>query len=152
MYETQAENALFCIVPDILYTTVDGIPLYLDIIQPDPLPEERMPVVIYIHGGGWMGGQRKGERNTFLAAHGFFTISIDYRLSNQAIYPAQMQRPQCAGCAPTRSAIILIQSTSASGGILLGLILRRFLVHRRTAQNSKGTRLLKTSQVASRPW
>src|SRR5260370_39512536 len=72
MYETQAENALFCIVPDILYTTVDGIPLYLDIIQPDPLPEERMPVVIYIHGGGWMGGHRKGERNTLLAAHGFF--------------------------------------------------------------------------------
>ena len=96
MYETQAENALFCIVPDILYTTVDGIPLYLDIIQPDPLPEERMPVVIYIHGGGWMGGQRKGERNTFLAAHGFFTISIDYRLSNQAIYPAQIADAKAA--------------------------------------------------------
>jgi len=83
-------------LPDILYTTADGIPLYLDIIQPDPLPQGRMPVVIYIHGGGWMGGNRKGERNTFLAENGFFTISIDYRFSQQAPYPAQIEDVKAA--------------------------------------------------------
>ncbi len=96
MYKMQEDSPLFRILPDIVYTTAAGIPLSLDIIQPEPLPEGRMPVVLYIHGGGWMGGNRKGERNTFLAAHGFFTISIDYRLSNQAIYPAQIEDAKAA--------------------------------------------------------
>jgi acetyl esterase/lipase len=50
-----------------------------------------MPVIIYIHGGGWMQGSHKGLRNETLAAQGFFTISIEYRLSHQAIFPAQIE-------------------------------------------------------------
>jgi acetyl esterase/lipase len=55
-----------------------------------------MPVVIYIHGGGWMSGDRRENRNGVLAPHGFFTISIDYRLSHQAIFPAQIEDAKTA--------------------------------------------------------
>jgi acetyl esterase/lipase len=83
-------------IPDVVFSTPSGIPLYLDIIQPDPLPAEPMPAVIYIHGGGWQQGDRKGEQNLFLAEHGFFTINIEYRLSAQAIFPAQIEDVRAA--------------------------------------------------------
>ncbi|GCE22542.1 alpha/beta hydrolase [Dictyobacter kobayashii] len=83
-------------IPDVLYTRAEGIPLYLNIIQPDPLPAELMPVVVYIHGGGWEGGDHTGTENAFLAAQGFFTVNVQYRLSGQAIFPAQLQDVKAA--------------------------------------------------------
>lgn len=78
-------------IPEVLYTHAGGIPLYLNIIQPDPLPAEPMPVVIYIHGGGWEAGDHTGTENALLAEQGFFTVNVQYRLSGQAIFPAQLQ-------------------------------------------------------------
>lgn len=83
-------------LPDVLYRTVDGIPLYMDIIRPAIVPVQPMPVIVYIHGGGWWRGDRKENRNALLAAQGFFTVSIDYRLSSQAIFPAQLLDAQAA--------------------------------------------------------
>jgi acetyl esterase/lipase len=49
-----------------------------------------MPAVIYIHGGGWAGGSKEaGTRQTIaLALGGYFSVTINYRLSDEAIYPA----------------------------------------------------------------
>ncbi len=80
------------IIPDVCYgTTDDGKPLLLDIMRPEPLPENRMPVVVQIHGGGWCQGGREPEHNRFFAEQGFFTISIGYRLSGEATFPAQIE-------------------------------------------------------------
>lgn len=51
------------------------------------------PAVIFIHGGGWSGGDRTQLRQAaaFLAARGFAGIAIDYRLSGQARYPAALE-------------------------------------------------------------
>ncbi len=51
------------------------------------------PAVIYIHGGGWRGGDKKDvpeflQQGLFDA--GISLISINYRLSQQAPYPAQL--------------------------------------------------------------
>ncbi|HTI15659.1 MAG TPA: alpha/beta hydrolase [Dictyobacter sp.] len=82
---------------DICYKTVDGISLYLDILRPGFQHDELMPAVIYVHGGGWMSGSRKpNRRNKVLAQQGFFTVSIDYRLSQQAQFPAQLEDVQDA--------------------------------------------------------
>ena len=50
------------------------------------------PAVVYIHGGGWSGGERTQLRNpaAYLADRGIAGIAIDYRLSGQAKYPAAL--------------------------------------------------------------
>lgn len=85
---------------DIPYRTVDGHTLLLDIIRPDPLPHGPMPIVLYLFGGAWMENNRTTEeqnRNAFLAAQGgLFTVGIDYRLSSQALFPAQIAGARAA--------------------------------------------------------
>lgn len=55
-------------LPDILYKTIDTIPLYLDMIRPESLPEEPMAVILYLHEGAWLCGNRNVTRPAFLAA------------------------------------------------------------------------------------
>lgn len=50
-----------------------------------------LPAVIYIHGGGWIGGSHKNSPIIQLAKEGYFAASIEYRLSNVAKWPAQIQ-------------------------------------------------------------
>ncbi|MBN2081162.1 hypothetical protein JW859_03025, partial [bacterium] len=48
------------VVRDIEYARVDGQPLLVDIVMP---PEEftgRRPAVIFVHGGAWRAGDRRG--------------------------------------------------------------------------------------------
>ena len=50
------------------------------------------PLIIYIHGGGWKGGS-KGNAMGFcdtLFAHGYIVADINYRLSGDSIFPAQI--------------------------------------------------------------
>ena len=51
------------------------------------------PAVVYIHGGGWSGGDRTQLRRqaAYLAARGIAGMAIDYRLSGQAPYPAALE-------------------------------------------------------------
>ncbi|MFZ4573421.1 MAG: alpha/beta fold hydrolase [Phycisphaerales bacterium] len=51
------------------------------------------PVVLWIHGGGWSGGTHN-QVPTFaldLRAQGITVVSVEYRLSGQAIFPAQIE-------------------------------------------------------------
>ena len=52
-----------------------------------------MPVVVWIHGGGWRGGSRESGigRLIPLARRGYFGASIEYRLSGEATFPAQIE-------------------------------------------------------------
>ena len=50
-----------------------------------------LPAVIYIHGGGWIGGSHKQSPIIPLAQAGYFAASIEYRLDNVAKWPAQIQ-------------------------------------------------------------
>jgi acetyl esterase/lipase len=83
-------------IEDIVYKTVAGSSMHLDIIEPEQIPTKRMPAVIYIHGGGWKTGSRKGRHNELLAEQGFFTISIDHRPADKAIFPAQLEDVRAA--------------------------------------------------------
>ncbi|MEK4967614.1 alpha/beta hydrolase [Cytobacillus sp. FSL R7-0696] len=82
------------LIEEIEYGSVNGKPLLLDIIRPSILPEKPMPVIIYIHGGGWSSGDKSGvggrKWNSFFAKNGFFVVNINYRLSGEAIFPAQI--------------------------------------------------------------
>ncbi len=94
MGETPARPAV--VEVDIQYGEAGGRPLLLDIVRPRDRPAAPAPVVVYIHGGGWMGGSKGPGRNRFLAERGFFTVSIAYRLSQEAIFPAQLEDAKAA--------------------------------------------------------
>jgi acetyl esterase/lipase len=85
---------------DVVYGEVDGTALLLDVLAPDPRPGGRLPALVWIHGGGWETGNRRGGfSDTFgpmLARKGFVFVSIDYRLSDQAIFPAQIHDVKAA--------------------------------------------------------
>jgi acetyl esterase/lipase len=50
-----------------------------------------LPAVIYIHGGGWRGGSYRNTQIYPLARAGYFAASIEYRLSTEARWPAQIE-------------------------------------------------------------
>ncbi|MCR9200876.1 MAG: DUF1080 domain-containing protein [Planctomycetaceae bacterium] len=71
----------------------DGHPRHtLDLYLPaDTNPRERIPLIIWIHGGGWQKGSKDLiARNSFVLKHGFALASINYRLTSDAVFPAQI--------------------------------------------------------------
>lgn len=88
---------------DVVYQQLAGYtPQVVDIYVPaTPGPH---PLVLYIHGGGWIGGHTRhsGALANFpgvlaaLAAEGFTVASLEYRLSGEAKFPAQLQDAKAA--------------------------------------------------------
>jgi acetyl esterase/lipase len=74
---------------NIEYAKPGGIPLLLDLYAPKGAARP-LPVVIWIHGGGWMTGDKSDHFFFAVSRHGFAFVSINYRLSQQAIFPAQI--------------------------------------------------------------
>ena len=62
----------------------------LDLYLPKPA-DAPSPVIVWIHGGGWIAGDKKNCPAKKLVAKGYAAVSVGYRLSQQAIYPAQIQ-------------------------------------------------------------
>ena len=77
-------------VPNLEYANVNGKSLLLDLYLPERI-ETPVPVVMYVHGGGWSSGDKRDRLATPLAKYGFAVASIDYRLVPEATYPAQIQ-------------------------------------------------------------
>ena len=77
---------------DLTYAMNDNTPLKLDLYKPSN-SETILPAVICVHGGGWAKGNRKGFANVAkaFANNGFVAVTIDYRLSDVAQFPAQIQ-------------------------------------------------------------
>jgi len=64
----------------------------LDIVLPDE-PGSGRPILLQIHGGGWMIGDKReqgGPLMTYLASRGWVCFAINYRLSPQAKFPAHI--------------------------------------------------------------
>ncbi|MEW6141632.1 MAG: alpha/beta hydrolase [Chloroflexota bacterium] len=86
----------FTLIRDIEYGKGGGTPLRLDIYMPKTPLSTPMPAVVWIHGGGWQGGDKYPTQATTLANRGFFVISINYRLSGVAPFPAAIEDCKCA--------------------------------------------------------
>lgn len=76
---------------DIIFATHDGTELGLDLYVPTTKSEDLLPVVIWVHGGGWKNGSKNNCKAAFLAPNGFAVASITYRLTNVAQWPAQIE-------------------------------------------------------------
>jgi acetyl esterase/lipase len=76
---------------DVVYAEVDGIPLRYDHYRPVRV-DAPAPVVVFVHGGGWMHGdpsQAAGNALHF-ARHGIATIALSYRLAPAHRFPAPL--------------------------------------------------------------
>jgi acetyl esterase/lipase len=78
------------IIRDLEYTTGGGKARSLDLYLPAPTLVP-LPLVVWIHGGSWRGGDKAKNKSAFLSAHGFATASLNYRLLQEAPFPAQIQ-------------------------------------------------------------
>lgn len=68
--------------------------LYTSIAVPETAPPSPMPVVVYIHGGGWNHGTRKDSLGTicgYVREKGYIGVTLDYRLTPEAPFPAQIE-------------------------------------------------------------
>ena len=80
------------ILKDIEVGKVGNRILHADIARPKTLPAGLMPAVMWIHGGAWSSGSHHEMQQTVqLANHGYLVLSIEYRLIDEAIWPAQIE-------------------------------------------------------------
>jgi acetyl esterase/lipase len=68
----------------------------LDIYLPEKASEKPLPLVVHIHGGGWQGGSKFPCPVAGMADKGYVVASIEYRFSQKARFPAQIQDCQAA--------------------------------------------------------
>lgn len=50
-----------------------------------------LPVIVWVHGGGWTRGDKSRVPIAWFATNGYAIAAINYRFSQQAIFPAQIQ-------------------------------------------------------------
>lgn len=85
---------------NVPFGLADGGELLLDLIAPDPRPEGLLPALVWVHGGGWESGDKRGGYSDvfgpLLARAGFVFVTIDYRLSDEALFPAQIHDVKAA--------------------------------------------------------
>jgi acetyl esterase/lipase len=74
---------------DLEYARVGQQTLKLDIYSPRQ-PVGKLPVVVWIHGGAWNSGSKEGCPIGFMAAKNLAIVSMDYRLTEVAPFPAQL--------------------------------------------------------------
>ena len=75
---------------DLVYKRINGLNLRLDIYSPKSISQPS-PVVLWIHGGRWNRGRKEQQPSVNLMAHGYVVVSIDYRLSEEAPFSAQLE-------------------------------------------------------------
>ena len=74
---------------NIEYARPSGTSLKLDLYLP-ATTSRPAPVIVWIHGGGWRMGDKSHCPFASATARGYAVASLDYRLTDKAIFPAQI--------------------------------------------------------------
>jgi acetyl esterase/lipase len=93
MFEHDPEQDLeVCIHADQVYSHAGRTARLADVFVPSSL-DAPLPVVIWLHGGGWRFGDRRLAPDLALFAQhsSLAVVSIDYRLSDEARFPAPVE-------------------------------------------------------------
>lgn len=79
---------------DLAYADNDNPRQKLDLYLPkNRRTEQALPVIVFIHGGGWRNGDKSGgagQVGGFVASGDYAGVSVGYRLSGEATWPAQI--------------------------------------------------------------
>ncbi|HUT92740.1 MAG TPA: alpha/beta hydrolase [Thermoguttaceae bacterium] len=79
---------------NVQYGNAGGRALVLDVVRPREAGEKPRPAIVFVHGGGWSGGNKEsavGSLIPFASTGNYFCATVEYRLSGEAIWPAQIQ-------------------------------------------------------------
>jgi acetyl esterase/lipase len=91
---TSAEAPEVEVRRNVLYGDSDPDLQRLDLAKPVLCRDQRVPLAVYIHGGGWSAGDKGGilDRGDakMLLQMGFAVASVNYRLAPEARWPAQV--------------------------------------------------------------
>src|SRR5438045_1461993 len=71
-------------VLDVAYVKGGGKSQSLDLFVP-PNADKPMPLLIWIHGGGWQKGDKANCPAKVLTRFGYVVASVNYRLTDEAI-------------------------------------------------------------------
>src|SRR6187431_1864945 len=74
------------------YASPGGQDLLLDLYLPQGI-QGRLPVIVFLHGGGWSGGTRTTgpDFKRFFAQDGFAMASLEYRLTPDITFPSNVE-------------------------------------------------------------
>jgi acetyl esterase/lipase len=81
---------------DVTYCTMDGQPQKMDVyLPPSGGP---WPVLVYVHGGSWMSGDKSESRRLVndMTAQGYAIVSLNYRLYPSIRFPRMIEDVKCA--------------------------------------------------------
>ena len=76
-------------IRDVVYAHVGDRELLLDLYLPQASLGP-LPVIVWVHGGAWRAGSKDNPPAARMAHRGYAVASISYRLSQEAIFPAQI--------------------------------------------------------------
>ena len=76
---------------DLVFARIGEKDLMLDLYRPETR-SGNVPVVVWVYGGAWRTRNRahQAPRASWLATRGYAVAVIDYRLSSEALFPAQI--------------------------------------------------------------
>lgn len=81
---------------DIQYVPGGDEAQRLDLYLPEQPADHPLPLIVYIHGGGWKGGSKTPCPGAFFVPRGYAAAGVEYRFSQKALFPAQIQDCQAA--------------------------------------------------------
>ncbi|MCL6518410.1 MAG: alpha/beta hydrolase [Armatimonadetes bacterium] len=86
------------LIKDIPYSLDGNEKHRLDILRLKKPSKDPMPVIVWIHGGGFRGGSKTSgyPRLIRFVRRGYLGVTIDYRFSTEKIFPAQIHDCKCA--------------------------------------------------------
>jgi acetyl esterase/lipase len=79
---------------DVSYGNAPGPANKLDVYWREKA-EGKLPLLVWIHGGGWQAGDKAGCPALGMVPRGYVVASINYRFSQEAVFPAQIE--DCKG-------------------------------------------------------
>lgn len=87
----------YVVTPNIVYMAADGYESKLDVHRPRASGAAR-PTIIFIHGGGWVGGSKEGSMLAVLPylAMGWAAVNVEYRMAQTAPAPSGVDDCRCA--------------------------------------------------------
>lgn len=118
---------------NIAYKSNNEKPVLLDIYTPRNSSSEKLPVLIYVHGGGWVTGDKTIHADSYientilkLVEKNYAVISIEYTLVSETVHfplPIQDTKDAIRWVRKMQTNIILIRTTSVFSELRRVLIL-----------------------------
>lgn len=96
--DVKIENPKYTVVTDITFSQVDAWfahsrrDLKMDLIYPEDRTK-KYPCIVWVCGGGWLELAKSAHLAYLaqLARSGFVVASVEYRTSNEAVFPTQLE-------------------------------------------------------------